>query len=310
MHTILGANGAIANGIAKELHNHNINLRLVSRNPKRIHDNDELVSADLLNAEQVMNAVKGSEVVYLTPGLTYNIKVWQDQWPRLMQNVINACKAHGAKLVFFDNVYAYGLVNGWMTEETPLNPVSKKGAVRKQLAEMLMAAQKEGLPVIIARSADFYGAASPISFMNVLVFEKIAKRQKPMLMASADKKHSLTYIDDAGKATAMLGMSDTSWNQVWHVPTADNPLTSKEMIAIAAELAGVKAPGYTLLSKWMIKLIGIFMPVLKESYEMLYQNEYDYLFDSSKFNNAFHFDPTPYRKGIEETLKSYGVMKK
>jgi len=104
MQTILGSGGIIANHLATSLQTYTKDVRLVSRNPKAVTGKEELVSADLISAEQVLKAVKGSEVVYLTAGLQYNIKVWQDQWPRLMQNVINACKENGAKLVFFDNV--------------------------------------------------------------------------------------------------------------------------------------------------------------------------------------------------------------
>jgi len=37
---------------------------------------------------------------------------------------------------------------------------------------------------------------------------------------------------------------------------------------------------------------------------MLYQNEYDYLFDSTKFEKTFNFTPTSYKDGIAETVRS------
>jgi len=166
MHTILGANGTIARGVTEELYKNNQKIRLVSRNPKKMHDSDELVQADLLDAAQTSNAIKGSDTVYLVTGLVYKTKIWQEQWPVLMQNVINGCKEHGARLLFFDNVYSYGLVKGPMTESTPINPISKKGEVRAGLVEMLMSEMKNGLPVIIARAADFYGSGSPLSFFE------------------------------------------------------------------------------------------------------------------------------------------------
>ena len=81
-----------------------------------------------------MNAVKGSQIAYLTVGLPYKTAIWQQSWPVIMSNLINACKEHSTKLVFFDNVYLYGRVDGWMTEETPINPCSKKVEVRAQIA--------------------------------------------------------------------------------------------------------------------------------------------------------------------------------
>ena len=115
----------------KELHrSYTKDIRLVSRNPKQVNPTDQLFKADLLNRDQVMEAVKGSEVVYLTVGIQYSAKIWAEQWPVIMRNVVDACIAHKAKLVFFDNVYSYGKVDGIMTEETPYNPCSKKGTVR------------------------------------------------------------------------------------------------------------------------------------------------------------------------------------
>ncbi|HMI65476.1 MAG TPA: NAD(P)H-binding protein, partial [Cyclobacteriaceae bacterium] len=105
MQTILGANGVIASNVAKALPHYTNKIRLVSRHPKKVNPSDELRSADLLDKDQTSSAVEGSEVVYLTAGLTYNTAIWRKQWPLIMSNVIEACKKHNAKLVFFDNVY-------------------------------------------------------------------------------------------------------------------------------------------------------------------------------------------------------------
>ena len=304
MQTILGSSGVIGTELAKSLTQYTDKIRLVSRNPKRVNPNDQLVIADLTNAQQVLSAVEGSEVVYLTAGIQYKISEWQKQWPVIMKNVIDACKTHKSKLVFFDNVYTYGLVKGWMKEDTLVNPVSKKGEVRAQIAQMIMSEVERGnLDAIIARAADFYGPNTPLSFATVTVFHNLKKGKKAQWFLDANKKHSMTFTPDAGKATALLGNTKTAYNQIWHLPTDKNALTGKEFIEIAAKEFGVK-PEYVVLKKWMIQLVGVFIPVVKESIEMLYQNEYDYLFDSSKFEKAFNFVPTSYKDGIAATVKS------
>lgn len=304
MQTILGSSGVIGTELAKSLTQYTDKIRLVSRNPKRVNPNDQLVIADLTNAQQVLSAVEGSEVVYLTAGIQYKISEWQKQWPVIMKNVIDACKTHKSKLVFFDNVYTYGLVKGWMKEDTLVNPVSKKGEVRAQIAQMIMSEVERGnLDAIIARAADFYGPNTPLSFATVTVFHNLKKGKKAQWFLDANKKHSMTFTPDAGKATALLGNTKTAYNQIWHLPTDKNALTGKEFIEIAAKEFGVK-PDYMVLRKWMIQLAGTFVPVVKESIEMLYQNEYDYLFDSSKFEKAFNFVPTSYKDGIAATVKS------
>lgn len=304
MQTILGSTGVIGTELAKSLTQYTDNIRLVSRNPKRVNPADQLVIADLTNPQQVLSAVEGSKVVYLTAGLQYKINVWQNQWPLIMNNVINACKAHKAKLVFFDNVYAYGLVKGWMKEDTLINPASKKGEVRALIAQMIMSEVDKGqLDAIIVRAADFYGPNTPLSFVTVTVFDNFKKGKKAQWFIDADKKHSMTYTPDAGKATAILGNTSSAYNQIWHLPTDKNVLTGKEFIEIAAKEFAVK-PNYMVLKKWMIQMVGYFVPVVKESMEMLYQNEYDYLFDSTKFEKAFNFVPTSYKDGIAATVKA------
>jgi len=304
MQTILGSGGVIGTELAKALPQYTDRVRLVSRHPKKVNASDEIFSADLTDSNQVLKAVEGSDIVYLTAGLPYKINVWQKQWPIIMRNVIDACKMHKAKFVFFDNVYAYGLVKGWMKEDTLINPVSKKGEVRAIIAQMIMSEVEKGhLDAIIARAADFYGPNTPLSFATVTVFEKLKKGKKAQWFIDANKKHSMTYTPDAGKATAILGNTNSAYNQIWHLPTDKNALTGKEFIELSAKAFGVN-PGYIVLSKRMLQTVGLFVPVVKESIEMSYQNEYDYLFDSTKFERAFNFTPTSYLAGIVETVKS------
>ena len=302
MQTILGANGVIGVELAKCLPRFTDKVRLVSRNPKKVNDQDELFPASLLDAELTQQAVQGSEVVYLTVGLPYRLKVWQHQWPLIMDNVIDACKRNGAKLVFFDNVYLYGKVDGWMTEGMPVNPISKKGEVRAAIAERLMSEVRAGgLKALIARSADFYGPRA-LSVAKIMVFDNFKKGKKAQWVANDRVKHSFTYTLDAGRATALLGNTESAYNQVWHLPTDRNALTGKEFIERTANLLGVE-PRYSVLPSWMIKAAGLFNPLIRENVEMLYQNDSDYLFDSSKFDRTFEFETTPYEQGIRESLQ-------
>jgi nucleoside-diphosphate-sugar epimerase len=303
MQTILGSGGIIANHLAKSLPVYTNDIRLVSRNPKAVTGKEELVPADLTSAEQVMKAVKGSDVVYLTAGLQYNIKVWQEQWPLLMRNVINACKENNSKLVFFDNVYMYGKVFGPMTEETPFNPCSHKGEVRAKIATMILDEVAKGsLTALIARAADFYGPETYNSFLNMMVFENMKKGKSAQLMISKNLKHSFTYTPDAGKATALLGNTPSAYNQTWHLPTDMRVLNTQQIVEIAAKELNMKAK-ITVLPKLMIQMAGLFNPIIKESVEMLYQYDSDYIFDSNKFDEAFTFNKVLYAEGIRNSVK-------
>ena len=307
MQTILGANGVIANNLAKALPNYTNQIRLVSRNPKKVNPTDQVFSADLLKADQTDKAMAGSKIAYLTAGLPYSTKVWSEQWPVVMNNVIAACKKHNTKLVFFSNVYPYGKVSSWMTEETPFNPCSKKGEVRAKIEETLLSEMKKGnLQAMIVRGADFYGPNTPLSFTDALLFKNFAAGKKAQWMLNDHTRHSFTYTPDAGKATAILGNTETAYNQVWHAPSDKNVLTGKQFIELVAKEFGVK-PNYMVLQKWMVRMAGLFDTNIKEAVEMLYQSEVDYLFDSSKFEKAFNFKPTSYSQGVAETVKAAKV---
>jgi nucleoside-diphosphate-sugar epimerase len=305
MVTILGAGGAVGNELIKLLAAKNQPFRLVGRNPTPTPAATETLAADLTDKDQTIRAVAGSSVVHLLVGLKYDHKLWQDVWPRVMSNTIEACKRARAKLLFFDNVYMYGKVTGPMTEETPFNPCSKKGEIRAKIATTLISEWKSGgLVAMIARSADFYGPDTRNGVPNLLVFEPFAKKQKASWLVNDSVPHSFTYTPDAAQSLVQLAEGPTAWNQTWHVPTTPNPLTGKEFVALAANEFGV-APRYRVLSRPILRIAGWFDPLVAESYEMLYQSDSPYLFDSSKFAREFGFAGTPYADGIRTTAASF-----
>jgi nucleoside-diphosphate-sugar epimerase len=303
LHTILGAGGAVGNQLLPVLQRNNEKVRLVSRKPDQDSKVDA-VGADLTNYQQTLNAVKGSGIVYLVVGLTYNTRVWKESWPKIMTNVINACKETGSKLIFFDNVYMYGKVDGMMREDTPFNPCSKKGEVRGAIATQLLNEIKAGnIQALIARSADFYGPVGfTTSVANMLVLLNQKKGKKAQWLINAKVPHSFTYLPDAAEAMYSLGMRDDTFGQTWHMPGASDPLTGEEFIQAAALAMKVK-DNYSVISKFMLNIGGLVNRTIKESIEMGYQNEFPYLFDSSKFNKAFSFEPISYMQGIKETAR-------
>ncbi len=305
MYTILGAGGSVSNELVKLLSARNLPFRTVSRHLASTPSASESRAADLTSHDQTVNAVAGSHIVFLLIGLKYDHKIWAAQWPRIIDNTIDACRRAKAKLVFFDNVYMYGKVNGLMTEETPYNPTSKKGEIRARIASCLMNEWKSGeLTAMIARAADFYGPAAKNGAANVLVFDPLSKGQKAMCLVSDELPHSFTYVPDCAQALVQLAETPSAWNQTWHMPTAPQPPTSREFILAAAESMGV-APKYRTLSRTMVKMFGLVNPVVGEIHEMLYQNDSPYLFDSTKYARAFGFAGTPYSDGIRATAASY-----
>ena len=305
LQTILGSGGGIGVPLARELKKHTDHIRLVSRNPKKVNDTDELFKADLKDASQVDRAISGSDVVYVTIGFEYNLKVWQETWPVFMGEVINACIRHQAKLVFFDNIYLYSKsAIPFMTENSPVDPPSEKGKVRKKLREMILQETEKGrLTALIARGADFYGPENKNSALTLMAANNLRKGKKAQVFGSVEKIHTYTYTPDAAKATAILGNTPDAFNQEWHVPTTKEKLTTIQWIELIAKELNTEAK-VQKVPNYMLRLLGIFVPIMKEFPEMLYQYEQDYIFDSSKFERRFGIASTPPPEGIKSLVKS------
>jgi nucleoside-diphosphate-sugar epimerase len=303
--TILGAGGAIGVEVAKALTAYTSNIRLVARNPKKVNDSDELFIADLTDRQQIFKAVEGSSIVYLTVGFNYNIKVWQKLWPPLARNVVDACIAHGAKLVFFDNIYAIGDDHvKHITESSPINPSSQKGQVRAEVDRIILeASEKNGLKAIIARSPDFFGVIKDKSVLMNLIYDNLAKDKKAQWFCNAKVVHSCGYAPDLGKGTAMLGNTDDAFQQIWNLPTDSERITGEGWVQLFADVmkTGNKVQ---VLPAWGVKALGLFVPILREMHEMLYQYDRDYFFDSSKFNKRFNYTPIPNAEAVRQVVEA------
>ena len=306
MQSILGAGGAIGSELAKALSSYTDKIRLVSRSHLNTNRDEEWHCADLTDPSSTMEAVKGSDVAYLTAGLPYDTDTWQQLWPKMMQNVINACAYHSTKLVFFDNIYMLDKDSlAPATEQSPVNPPSKKGTVRAKIEAYLFDAVEKGkLEALTARSADFFspGITSNSSLLIETVFKPIYSGKKASLLVSDSHRHSFTYTPDAAKATALLGNSADAYGQIWHLPTAPTPPAGKDWVEMVASKMGEKAR-YRVVQPWMVKAMGLFMPIMKESVEMLYQYDRDYIFSSAKFESHFGLNPTPYEEGVSQVIE-------
>jgi len=301
MHTILGAGGPISNAVSELLNARGEAHRLISRNPIQNSGLGTWTAADLKDYASLSKAAKGASVLYMCAGLKYDRAVWNNDWPMIMSNIIRLAKETGARLIFFDNVYMYGLVQGPMTEETPYNPNSVKGEIRAAIATQLMDEAKSGnIKASIARSADFYGYGGANSVLDSMVIKNLSQRKSAQWLGDIHKKHSYTFVADAGKAMTILGQNPESDNQIWHIPTAP-ALMGTELVALIARKYHV-APKSMKLNKLMLRMVGLFNTTVREVVEMYYQYDHDYIFDSSKFEKRFQVQPTSYEDGIAQVF--------
>jgi nucleoside-diphosphate-sugar epimerase len=304
-HVVLGAAGGTGSAVVRELAARGLRVRAVTRGgaadaPEAV----EQVAADVGSAEGARRACEGADVVYHCAQPPYT--KWPELFPPMTQAVIDGAAATGAKLVFADNLYVYGPPDGPMTEETPQRAQGKKGRTRIAMAAAVMAAHADGrLRCTIGRSSDYYGARGTASTVGENLMKPVVRGKRARWLGSLDQPHTLNYLEDMARALVMLGERDAADGQAWHLPAAD-PLTGRQFLALAFEAAG-QPPKIGVASRPMVRITGLFNPLVREVGETLYQFERPFVSDASKFQRAFGpFDPTPHREAIRRAVEWYG----
>ena len=295
-HVVLGGNGVVGRETARALLERGAAVASVGRRPSATAG-ARSVEADLLDPADAMRALAGADVAYLTVGVPYSARAWRRQWPTIARNVIDAAMWHGTRLVYFDNVYAYGRVDGPMTEGSPIAPAGAKGAVRASVLRLLDDAAAAGLDVTVGRSADFYGPHATTSVFNSFVLDRVVAGKRPTWLFDADQPHSLSYTPDLGDALAVLGTDPRARGGVWHLPTAP-ALTGREYIA----LAGGPSARVGVMSASTMRIGSVFSTAARETFELSYQYTAPYLFDCGAFESTFGVTATPSADGIAATL--------
>jgi nucleoside-diphosphate-sugar epimerase len=301
LHVVLGASGAVGKVVVEELKAREYPVRAVQRSQR--NDDVETMFADLLNEAQTLQVVQGATHVYLCVGIPYRTAQWQLEWPKVMGNVISACAKVKAKLIFLDNIYMYGpapLQNPF-TETHTQRPTSKKGAVRKQIADQLLKAHQDGrVQAVIGRSADFYGP-SPNSLLYISFLQNMLKGKAPQSIGRIDVKHTYAHTSDNGRALVELAMNESTYGEVWHLPVS-RPVTLLEVNEIFNQQLGTNF-SLSVIPPLMLSLLGLFVPPLKEIKEMLYQFQSPYIMSDAKFRSRYpDFQVTRLEDGLKEMV--------
>ncbi|PKQ25541.1 MAG: NAD-dependent dehydratase [Actinobacteria bacterium HGW-Actinobacteria-4] len=300
-HVILGT-GAVGTALAQILVDQGKAVRSVNRSGNRgsLPTEVELVAADLADPAQASAAITGATVTYQVTQPAYHR--WAQEFPALQASIIDAAAAAGSRLVIVDNLYAYGDPQGApITEDSPQDPHTRKGKVRRALIESALAAHREGrLQVTVARPSNYFGPGYALT--DDMVFGRAVAGKPMQWLGRADQPHSLSYVPDVARALATLGASDKSWGKVWIPPVAGAP-TVGEFSQQVWEAAGQSGKAKVQAIRGMgLNLLAIFMPVLREAKEMMYEWEQPWIVDSSAFEREFGQTATPLDQAIRESL--------
>ena len=303
IHTVLGA-GPVAKATVTALLARGLRVRVVHRSgtfPKQ--PGVVVVAADITDVAQLSQALTGSAVVYMCATPAYHR--WAQEFDVMMGNVLKACEATGASLVFADNLYMYQeSPNAPLTEATPLQPATRKGVVRARIADMVLQANWDGqIKTAIARASDFFGPGVDNAMLGNRFFPQLIAGKTVQWLGNPDMPHTFTYVPDFGEALVELGVDGQGWGEVWHVPSSVT-CTARE---VAAQIATLLKKPFKLnrMSNGMLWVAGLFVPAAKEMTEMLPHFETPYVVDSSKWHSRMHSRAMPWSEAIALTVASY-----
>lgn len=304
LHVILGT-GPVALATMRQLCDQGARVRMVNRRgtAKGVPEGVEVVKADLYDAQEVRRVTQGAAVVYSAAQPAYT--EWTTKFLPLQTAIIDGVAYNKAKLVVMENMYVYGKPEGKpLTENTPFNAHTRKGAVRVQMAQQVAQAHTSGkLRTAQVRASDFYGPFVLESLLGERELYPMLAGKGSSGYGNIDVPHSYTYIDDIGRAMVTVAARDEALGQAWHVPNAP-AITQRQMLGMFFEALGMK-PKISVINRPMMMLAGLFIPGARETVEMMYEFEQPFVVDHSKYARAFGEHFTPYRETVPQTLAWY-----
>jgi nucleoside-diphosphate-sugar epimerase len=296
--------GASGRAIVEALAARGDAVRVAQRStPKGVPPGATHIPCDVLDAASVRRAIDGAKQVVLAVGFAYDRRVWRKVWPKTMANVLAACEATGARVVFVDNLYQLGPQTKPRTEDMPL---SNRGAKPKILAKVTRQwlAKRDRVRFAALRCTDFYGPGIVASHLGPQSLGAVAQGKPAMLLAPPDTPHDFAYVPDIARAVlTLLDAPDDAYGQIWNMPCAPTR-TPRELLQIGADALGVKLRIRTI-PLWLLPVMGIFAQFMKEVWDVRFTWNRPYIVDGSKFTKRFGFKPTPFEEGITATALAY-----
>ena len=301
-HLVVGA-GAVGSAIARLLAERGDAVRLVSRSGRGpVHPAIELVSADAADGERLAGLAEGTVAIYNAVNPAYHR--WPIDWPPIAAALLTAAERSGAVLVTVSNLYLYAPPNAPMTEDTPLAPTTRKGAVRAQLWQEALAAHQAGrIRTTEVRASDYIGPHTQSQFAERAVPRILAGRAVTVL-GDPDAAHTFTYSGDVARLAVTVAADPRAWGRPWHVPS--HPATTpREVLARMCELAGRRPVPVLRLPDLAVTLAGVFSPMVRELKEVRYQHDRPFVMDSTAARSTFGLEPTAWDAILTATIDGH-----
>lgn len=300
VHAVIGGTGGAGSAIVRELMRRNLPVRIVTQSGRTAAPTGvETRRADATDAAALREALVGATVVYQAANVPY--PEWYEVLPKVMAATIKAAGQLGSRVVYVDNLYMYGPVTAPLTEVSPQDPSTRKGALRKRLADQLLAVYAAGdVAATIGRASDYFGPGVTNAATGDRFFPPLLAGKRASWPVNADLPHSLTYIDDFARVLVTLGQRDEALGRVWHAPAAE-ALTGRAFGNLCAAEAGTRGR-VVAMPKIAFQALALFSPLLREVGEMAYQFAAPFVIDGAHYAATFGGAPTPHPAAVAATI--------
>jgi nucleoside-diphosphate-sugar epimerase len=298
--------GAVGQATVKLLAGKGLSVTVAQRNPPEdLPAGVHFKRCDVLNADSVQACLAGFRQLVIAIGFEYKSKTWREQWPVAMRNLVDASLKHGLRVVFVDNLYMYGPQVEALHEGMRLTDHPGKPALRTEITRIWQdAVTHKGLKFTALRAPDFFGPRVLLSQLGEVVFGNLGKGGTAQFLVPIDQPHDFAYVPDIARAVyALLEAPDSDFDQVWHMPCAPT-LTPRDLMEMGAKSLAV-APKVFGFPLWFLRILGLFVPLAKELWEMRFQWDRPYCVNTDKFKARFAFEATPFSESIPATARSF-----
>lgn len=304
---LFGAAGAIGNTIARTLSAQGTPYRVVGRGRAALERDfgaDPLAEITTWNPDSpdsVRAAAEGVDTIIYMVGVDYTRFALH---PEIMRKTLDGALAAGVKrILLIGTVYPYGRPRTTpVREDHTREPHTFKGRMRKEQEDMLLDAHAKGLiDVTVLRLPDFYGPGAGDKSYLASAFQAALDGRTADLLGPIDAPHEFVFVPDVGPVVVRLLAAAAAWGRTWHLGGAGTT-TQQAMVEEMSKQAGRRVRT-RVVGKTLLRLIGLFKPMLREIVEMHYLLTEPVILDDSALQRLIGpVAKTPYAEGIRQTL--------